>query len=298
MEQSHLKGIFAMLAAVAFFAAMDAILKVFTSDYPPLQIGAMRGAASLPFVVASVAITGRWRDLRPVRWQLHLARGMLAIVMLGGFIYAVSILSLADAYSIFFVSPLLVTALAVPLLGERVGWRRWVAIAVGLCGVLWVIQPSGSNFTLPGALAALAAAFAYALTVIAARVLTRTEKTVAVVFWFLLLLTIFSTALALPGWVPIRTEHWPLIGLLGITGALGQHLITEAFRHAPASVIAPFEYTALLWAVAIDWLVWTTLPGSRMFVGGGLIIASGLYLLWRERQLHVALAAGAAPPGH
>lgn len=294
----HLKGILIMLAAVAFFAAMDALLKFFAGYYPPMQIGAMRGLASLPFVLASVALTGGWRTLRPTRWGLHFARGLLAVVMMGGFIYAVSRLSLADAYAIFFVAPLLVTALARPLLGEHVGWRRWAAILVGLGGVLWMIQPGGSGLSLAGGLGALGAAFAYALTVIAARVLTRTETTSTVVFWFLLQLTVYCGLLALPGWVPIRPEDWPFILLLGITGATGQHLITEAFRHAPASVIAPFEYTAMLWAVALDWLIWSTIPDGRIYVGGSLVVACGLYLLWRERQLRVELASSANPPAH
>ncbi len=90
--------------------------------------------------------------------------------------------------------------------------------------------------------------------------MTRTESTEALVFWFLVLLTIFAGVLALPGWQPIRGDHWGWLALLGLFGALGQHFITEAFRNAPASVIAPFEYTAMLWAVAIDWLFWSTCP--------------------------------------
>src|SRR5215471_9276310 len=115
-----LRGIAAMLVAVAAFAAMDATLKVLAGRYPPMQVTALRGASSLPFVLLSVAVVGRWQDLVPRRLSLHLVRGVLGIVMVAGFVYAVKVLSLADAYSIFFVAPLLVTALAVPLLGEHV----------------------------------------------------------------------------------------------------------------------------------------------------------------------------------
>ena len=152
----NLRGIAAMLAAVAAFAGMDTVLKVLAGHYPPMQVGALRGASSLPFVVLSVAVFGRWRELRPVRLSLHLARGVLALVMLAGFIYAVKLLSLADAYSIFFVAPLLVTALAVPLLGESVDWRRWTAIGVGLAGVLAMLRPSGSSLSTFGMIGALA----------------------------------------------------------------------------------------------------------------------------------------------
>ncbi len=284
-----------MLVAVACFAGMDAVLKVLSATYPALQVGALRGAASLPFVLALIAVTGRWRELRVVRWELHLIRGVLALVMLWGFVTAVSVLSLADAYAIFFIAPLIVTALAVPLLKEQVDWRRWVAIGVGLAGVLWMLKPGGSQMNLVGALGALGAAVAYAFASVSVRVMTKTESTVSLVFWFLVLLTIFAGLLALPGWVPIHRDQWPLLALLGIFGALGQQFITEAFRNAPASVIAPFEYTAMLWAVAIDWIFWGAWPASRIWLGAALVIACGLYLIWRERQeRHEVVAAGVA----
>jgi drug/metabolite transporter (DMT)-like permease len=289
-----------MLVCVACFAGMDAILKLFAGYYPPLQVGAMRGAMSLPFVALTITATGRWRDAWPNRWSLHVVRGLLAVVMLWGFVYAVKILSLADTYAIFFIAPLLVTGLSVPLLGETVGWRRWLAIIVGLSGTLIMVRPSGSNLGTLGGLAAIAAAVAYALSAISVRVLTKTDSTPSMVLWFLILLTMFAGVLAAPGWVPVRAEHWPGLVGLGATGALGQHFITQAFRHAPASVIAPFEYTALLWGTGIDWAVWNVLPGSRLFLGGSIVIASGLYLIWREHELRIDVAATVESPssGH
>jgi len=280
-----------MLVAVACFAGMDAVLKVLAGDYPPLQVGALRGAASLPFVLASVALTNTWRDLKVVRWELHLVRGVLALVMLWGFVAGVSVMSLADTYAIFFVAPLIVTALAVPLLKEQVDLRRWLAIGVGLSGVLWMLKPGGTALSLYGALGALASAVAYAFASISVRVMTRTESTVSLVFWFLVLLTLFAGLLSAPSWVPIRPGHWPWLGLLGVFGALGQHFITEAFRNAPASVIAPFEYTAMLWAVSIDWVFWGAWPASRIWLGAALVIACGLYLIWRERQQKLEVAS-------
>jgi drug/metabolite transporter (DMT)-like permease len=300
MNEGHARGITAMLVCVACFAVMDSILKLFAGYYPPLQVGAMRGATSLPFVALTITATGRWQEAWPKRWSLHIARGLLALVMLWGFVYAVKLLSLADTYAIFFIAPLLVTGLSAPLLGETVGWRRWLAIVIGLSGALIMIRPSGNHLGTLGALAAIAAAVAYALSAISVRILTRTDSTPSMVLWFLILLTIFAGALSAPGWVPVRAEHWPGLVGLGATGALGQHFITQAFRHAPASVIAPFEYTALLWGAGIDWVVWNVLPGPRLFFGGGVVIASGLYLIWRERQLRIEVAATVESPasGH
>lgn len=291
MSSGNIRGIGMMLVAVAAFAAMDAVLKVLVTSYPPMQVTTLRGAASLPFVLASVALLGKWRDLKPVRYSLHLLRGVLGVVMIAGFVYALRSLSLADAYSVFFIAPLLVTAFAVPLLGEQVEWQRWLAIAVGLVGVLAMLRPSAGTIATLGAIAAFASAISYALSAIMVRALSRTDTTYSMVWSFLLLMTAFSGVFALPGWVPIRAEHWPWIVALGAIGSLAQHFITEAFRHAPASVIAPFEYTALLWGVIIDWGFWEVFPGSRVFFGGGVVIAAGLYLLWREQLAQRELAA-------
>lgn len=299
MHSENLRGIAAMMVAVAAFAGMDSVLKVLAGGYPPLQVTALRGASSLPFVLAGVALAGDWRMLRPVRIEMHVARGALGIVMVAGFVYAVKMLSLATAYSIFFIAPLLVTALAVPLLGERVDWRRWAAIATGLAGVLVMLRPAtgvAGTISMIGAIGALVSASAYALSAISVRVLTRTDTTASMVFWFLVIVTLAAGVFSAPVWVPIGGDDWPWIVALGGLGALGQHFITEAFRHAPASVIAPFEYTALLWGVAIDWAFWDVLPGSRVFAGGGVVIAAGLYLIWRERRLHKELAASIESP--
>jgi drug/metabolite transporter (DMT)-like permease len=279
-----LRGIAAMLAAAGFFAGMDAFLKLFSVHYPPLQVSAMRGAASVPFVLLPLLVSGRLREIRPVRWQIHLLRGVLAIAMLSTFIYSLRTLPLADAYAVFLAAPLLVTALSGPMLGERVDAKRWAAIVGGMVGVLVLLRPSGSGLTMLGALAAFAAALCYAFAAISVRVLTRTDTTASMVFWFMILLTVCAGALALPTWVPFRAEHWPWLLGVGILGALGQHFITEAFRLAPASTVAPFEYTALVYAIGIDWFVWRHAPNTLMFVGGGIIVACGLYLVHRERQ--------------
>ena len=283
MRQARLRAIAYMLAAVAVFSCMDALLKLLSAWYPPLQVAVLRGAASLPFTLLPLVISGRLGELRPRRWPMHLLRGVLTVVLLGSFIYAVRELSLANAYAVFLSAPLIVAALSVPLLGERGNARTWVAILAGLAGVIIMLRPTSSGLASWGALAALVAATAYALSAIAVRVLTRTESTASVVFWTIGLMTLISAVLAAPAWVAIAARHWPWIVALGVVAAVGQHLLTQAFRLAPPSLVAPFEYTSLLWGIAIDRVVWHVLPSARVVLGGGVVIVSGLYLIWRER---------------
>jgi drug/metabolite transporter (DMT)-like permease len=278
-----LRGIIAMLVAVALFAWMDAGLKLLTPHYPALQIAALRGLASLPLVLAWALATVGARGLLRVRWPLHLARGVLAVLMMGCFTFALRTLPLSTAYALFFVAPLVITALSVPLLGERVGPRRWGAIVVGLVGVLVILRPDTDDMMTLGGLAILVSALAYSLSSIMVRVLGRSDSTQSMVVWMLAMLSLGAGALAWPDWVPLQATHWPLIVGIGVTGALGQYAITEAFRQGEASMVAPLEYSALAWAIGIDLLLWGVLPDAMTWVGAGIIIVSGLYLLRRER---------------
>jgi drug/metabolite transporter (DMT)-like permease len=289
MPPNNVRGILTMLAAVTTFSVMDVLLKRLSEDFPAMQVTFLRGAAALPLLLAANAAFGRWSDLKPRRWGLHLMRGFLSVALLWCFIYAVSQLSLANAYSIFMSAPLLITALSVPMLGERVGWQQWLAVLVGLLGVIVVLKPSGSGLVTIGGLAALASAIGYALNAITIRILTRTDTSAATVFWSLFFVTIIGGIAASARWVPVPWDYWPLIVGLGISGALGQYFITEAFRLAAPPVIAPLEYTALAWGMMFDWLLWATAPGMRMLTGAFIIVASGIYVLHRERFASAAL---------
>ena len=277
------RAIWLMLAAVGMFALMDTGLKLLSAHYPPFQVAALRGLSSLPLVLAWALWTVGWRPLLRVRWSLHLLRGVLGIAMMASFVYALKHLPLSTAYSIFFVAPLLITALSVPILGEHVGPRRWTAIAVGLLGVLVVLRPTGEGVLTLAGLAVLVAAFGYAVSAILVRVLARTDSTQATTFWLLALMALGAGLLAWPGWVPLRGEHAAIIAGIGIAGALGQYTITEAFRSGEASLVAPLEYSALVWGVLLDLSLWGVLPDGLTWLGAAIIVGSGLYLIRRER---------------
>jgi drug/metabolite transporter (DMT)-like permease len=296
-RSSNLRAILIMLFAVAAFALMDAMLKLLAPHYPAFEVAALRGASSLPFVLAWALLTVGPRALLRVRWPLHLLRGVLAVSMMGTFIYALARMPLSTAYTVFFVAPLVITALSVPILGERVGPRRWSAIAVGLLGVLVVLRPTGEGLISLAGLGVFGAAVGYSVSAITVRVLSRTDSTQAMVFWMLTMMAVGSAALAWPAWQPVRSEHWLLIAGIGLAGALGQYAITEAFSRGEASVVAPFEYTALAWGLTLDLTLWGVLPDRITWIGAAIIIGSGLYLIRRERVVADAGAQPVAPRG-
>lgn len=295
-QKSPVRAIVWMLAAVAVFSLMDTAMKLLAVHYPVLQVTTLRGAASLPFVLAWVLLSAGPRSIIPVRWGLHLLRGALGMVMIGCFVYALRSLPLSTAYTLYFISPLLVAALSVPLLGEYVGPRRWAAIGVGLVGVLVVLRPGGEGIiSLPGLMVLLAAS-AYAVAAVTVSLLTRTDTPQSMVVWFLLIMAIGAGLLALPGWQRIDwASHGWLIAGLGLSGALGQVALTRAFQLGQASVIAPLEYTGLVWVIGWDLLLWQVLPDRWTWLGAAIIVASGLYLLHRER---VQRARGKIPLDH
>ena len=281
---ARLRGVTLMIAAVGIFGVMDALMKFLAASYPPMQIACLRGASSLPFVLATCFATGRLGELRPRRLHLHALRAVVSIAMLWCFVWALSRSSLANTYAITLSAPLLVVPCAALLLGEHADRHVWAAILVGLAGVLVALNPTAAGFISLAGVAALGSALCWAIVVVMVRLLAATEKTPSMVFWFLLLLALGAGALAAPGWIPIFRADWPWIALLGLAGWAAQHLVTEAFRLAPAATVAPYEYLSIVWGACIDWVVWRVVPGGRVVAGAAIVIAAGLYLLHRHRR--------------
>ncbi|ALZ77805.1 hypothetical protein ATY27_02875 [Rheinheimera sp. F8] len=273
-----------MLLAVLMFSGMDAAMKTLTEHYSAMQITFFRAACAWPFIVVWLATTGRLQHLLQARWSLHLLRAVLGIVMLASFIHAVSLLSLADTYSIFFAAPLIITLLSVWWLKDKVNSRQWVAIVVGLAAVIYMLKPSGDGLLSLGALMALLSALCYAISAITVRVLAKSDYAGNMVFWLMTMIGIGAGLLALPDWQPLQWALWPYFLAIGITGAIGQVFITEAFRLAPPSVIAPFEYTALVWGLGFDIVLWQVWPTASMMLGAAVIMLSGLYLIWQQQR--------------
>jgi drug/metabolite transporter (DMT)-like permease len=273
-----------MLVSVASFSVMDSMLKLLSEHYEALQVAFIRGMAALPFILVPVIARNRLARLRPVNVKLHLLRGVLSVVMLVSFVLAVRETSLASTYAIFMCAPLLVAGLSARLLKEKVAGAQWGAISVGLAGVLLMLKPGGGQWATAGALWAVLAVAMYTVSVVSLRLLARTDTNESMVFWFTAMLAVGAGLLAIPGWRELQWTHAPLMAGVGLCGALGQYFITVAFRSAPAAVVTPFEYTALVWGVALDVAIWSVWPSVVTLLGGAVVIGAGLYLIDRERR--------------
>lgn len=282
-RDNGLLGIGIMLVATIFLSAGDAASKYLAArDVPALHIVWLRYAISGAILLAIVAFRRDWASLRTRRRGLHLLRGIGTIVSSILFVSALSQLPIADATATSFVSPLFVTALSIPMLGERVGWRRWLATLVGLAGVLIVVRPGGAGFHLAALLPALSA-LCWAFALIVTRLMSGTESPIATVTYS----TVFG-ALVMTLLLPLHrvTPSWeiaPVGFFIGAVSTAGHWLVIVAFRYAGASLLAPFSYVQLFWASLFGFFLFAALPDAWTLVGAVVIAASGLYTAHRER---------------
>jgi drug/metabolite transporter (DMT)-like permease len=296
-SRERLRGIVSMVAAVFVFSIMDALMKRLSAHYGPLQVSLMRCVSSLVFVAMAIVWRRSWTSLTLNNPMLHLARGALGVTMLSAFVFAVHLLSLAQTYSLFLLAPLLMTALSMPIYGDRVTGKRWLAIVVGLSGVLLILQPwSKAVVSLAAAGAAAIATLCYALSALSVRSLGRSNSSLSMVFWYLVIVSIACAVLGFKEWRPVEFGDSGWLAGIGVSGALGQLWITDAFRRAPPSVVGPFEYTAILWAFAIDWIFWSASPSPSLLLGAAIVIGSGVFVILDERRLAELALTPASPP--
>lgn len=272
-----------MLAAVFFMSSMDVAFKMLVEHYSSFQVVFFRSALSLPFFAGWILLTDLSR-FKTAYLPGHLLRGLLGIVMLFAVGECFRELQLADAYTLFFAAPLVITLLSGPVLGEPAGALRSAAAAFGFIGVVVALQPSAESWVSYGAVMGLLAMLAYAVSSLLLRRLGERDATVTIAFWFVAVVCVGSAFAAWPVWKPVAPGHWPQILAIGVTGACGQVLLTAAFRRASAAVVAPFDYTHMLWAVVYGLAFWGYLPGWRVWAGSAIIVASGLFILLREHR--------------
>ncbi len=275
-------GITYMLLGMLFFSAMDGVAKWIVVVFPLMQVLALRNGMNLVLISPIVYRAGGWRSLRTGRPWAHGMRVLLSLGALTCYFEALRHLPLATCVALAFASPLFMTLFSVVLLKEKVGWHRWGAIAVGFIGVLVIVQPETDQLaTLAAGLAILSSVF-FALNMTTVRWLARHETEAAILFHQNLGVALICGA-ALPFvWVTPTPLEWLGIAAMAVTMTGGQILTVKAFRIAPVGVVAPFEYVELIGASLIGYLVWKEIPADHVWLGAGIIIASGLYMIWRE----------------
>jgi len=273
-----------MCAGVASLCVNDAIAKSLTDTYSPLQILFMRNIIALPMAILLTMRMSGIAALRSHRPLAHLMRGLLWIAATMFFFTSLIHLGLAEATAIIFVAPLFITAISALFLKEHVGWRRWLAVLVGFLGVLIVVRPGGAAFQ-PAALLPVGAAVVYAFLMVSSRWVDPRESVWTLLLWLTGTGAVLSALIVPFVWVPLNSDHvWLFLGL-AVFGTAGMTMMSQAFRMAPAAVVAPFDYTALIWATGLGFLIWGDIPDLATYVGAAVIIASGIYLIWRESRI-------------
>ncbi|MFX0546246.1 DMT family transporter [Roseovarius sp. S1116L3] len=273
-------GIVLMCVGIACLAINDTIAKLLTDRYSPVQILFLRNLIALPPALAIAMTMGGKVALRSHRPMAHLLRG--SVWTCAAVLYFISLrhLGLAEATTLVFAAPIFIIALSSLLLGEHVGWRRWSAVIVGFVGVLIVVRPGSEAFQAV-ALYPVGTALFYAVLMIGSRWVDPRENV-----WTLMLYLVGAGAL-ISGifspffWTPIRPGDLWLFAGIAVAGTAGMTLITQAFRFTSASLVAHFEYTGLLWATLLGWLVWSDIPDLATLLGGSIIVASGVFIIYR-----------------
>jgi drug/metabolite transporter (DMT)-like permease len=287
-----------MFASVFVFATANAMVKYAEATYPATEVVFFRCAFSLIPCLVLIWTHGGFKVLRTQRLPEHIGRGVMQFASTIAIFIAFHLMPLADVAAITFSSPLFVTLLSIPVLGEKVGLHRWGAVLLGFVGVLIMARPGAGTMTY-GALLALTNAALGASITIAMRRMTLTEPSTTLVSYQAIVTTVLSV-LALPlGWVTPDLMGLVILIAIGICSGVGQFLWTQAFRFAPAAVCAPFNYTSIVWAMGFGFLIWGDIPTPMLVTGALVVASSGLYILYRETIRHASQQPNlAAARGH
>ena len=292
-SRAALAGIALMTGGIFLFAVNDALGKWLVATYTVGQVLLIRSIAAMVLLAPFI-----WHDAASFsaapRWGLQLLRAVLATVEVACFYWAVAYLPLADVMAYYLAGPIFVTAIAGTMLGEPVGWRRWSAVVAGFVGVIVCLRPGVAAFTWP-ALIALIGSFTFSLSMIATRFLRGTSATVLVTTQTVAALA-FGIVVAPIGWVTPTPGDFALLALLGMVAMVAHVCVNQSLVLAPASTVVPYQYTTIVWAVLFGYLVFGDVPDAYMIAGAAIIIAAGLFIFLREKQLARRDASFSEPP--
>lgn len=280
-SESHGVAIALLLFGVTGGLGLDLAAKALLADYSLAQFVFLRSLFGVTIFLSISHWYGGLSALKTERWGAHLVRTVLATGAMFGFFYGLKHMPLVNALTLAFTAPLIVTALSVPLLGEHVGWRRWAAVSAGFVGVLVVLRPGAGMLSWP-AIAVLICAACYAGLALTARMLSKTESTLALSV-YIVIGPLLASIFWLPGnYIAPSAEGWLLFAVAGLMSVVAWIGLIGGYRRAPPSLLAPFEYTALIGAALAGYYIWGEVPDKWVVAGGAIIICSGLYIVHRE----------------
>ena len=297
---SSLQGVLLLLIAFFIFSVQDVIVKLMSSDYAVLEIVTIRSLFALPIVIMILTRSGQtFSDLKTEVFGTQFVRGIAMFAAYLFFFLALAALPYSLMIGIFFSGPLFITALSVPMLGESVGWRRWLAVLIGFVGVLIVINPREGSFD-PTTLLAVAAALCYAISIVLTRKISDSPQVIAswTTFVYIGCALILSPVFARLSWesghpsVLFLTKAWTvpplndilLIFFLALCWGGGMVLLSAAYRNTAVAILAPFEYFSIVYGILFGFLIWREVPTIQMLFGVAIIIGSGLFIIYRENQ--------------
>jgi drug/metabolite transporter (DMT)-like permease len=276
------KAIAYLLTGVAGGLGLDLCAKEILRSYSLEQFVFLRSLIAVLLFLVLARQFGGAGSLQTKRWGWHFLRTLLAVGAMFGFFYGIARMPLVDALTLGFTAPLIVTALSMPLLGEQVGWRRWAAVTVGFIGVLIILRPGTQSISIAH-LTVLLGAFCYACLAITARKLADTESSYSMSIYVVAgPLLISMVLLGSSGWQAPDAKGWILFGTAGLCSVIAWIGIIGGYRRASPAMLAPFEYTALIGGAIAGYLIWNEVPDRWVLVGALVIIASGLFVVYRE----------------
>ncbi len=285
--EKPVKIVLAITLCMVFFGFMNMFVKLASETLPVPQVMFFRNFLGLIPVLFLIMQKKDFSLFKTKRHSGHFVRSFVGFFSMCCFFWSFAMLPLANATAIHFAAPLLITALSVVLLDEKVGVHRWTAVLIGLAAVVFMLQPAGNGDPL-GSLVAMSAAILSAFAMITVRKLGSTEHALTIVLYFTLYSTLFSFVWMIFNWVTPNWINAFYLLALGLLGGCGQIFLTYAYARAPAAFVSSFSYLGIIVAAALDYIVWNHVPGWQILAGSTVVIGSGLYIVWREARKKVA----------
>jgi len=281
-DQNTLRGIYLITLSTFIFSMMDGLIKWTGESYPVIQLVFFRCLFALIPIGIMLWKAGGFKVLKTNQPLIHLFRGCMGMLAMFCVFTSFTKLPMAEVVSILFAVPILTSIIAIPILGEKIGLHRTIAILIGFVGVMIIVQP-GADILSSDTIYPIMAAFLMSFAMVTVRILGRKDHGAAISFYFTIFgILVSSIGISFSGWVMPVGFDWLLLITIGLLGGVAQYLMTRSFAIAEIAALAPFKYTALLWSAGLAFFIWNEVPDWKVWIGASVVAASNIYMLHRE----------------